>query len=399
MKWKSIIQKNHLALSYNLIDFIEQHQTEILNILCTLASYQSVMDEIARSKHVLLHWPMELQREQPAIVDKITVFHSSNILLYSYILYGIVPSAYAERIVIRPSQQVQTASLAIHQLFTRWFDLPITMELLSQKHFIAKHQDTTVVVFTGRYENAREVNLHFPQALFLFFGSGVNATIIGKRFDISHSLKTLIQTRLFNSGQDCMCPNSFFVHKAISKTFIDTLLAMVKTLKFGERTDTKADYNPIFYEQVIQDVEKYLHSHQEAIIHSGRCYAESGILDPVVLVSEFDGQTSIQEFFSPVFDIVLYDDPAALNRWLLSAPRTENSMCLSLFGESDIHTAIYQHYTVALEKTLFTQEDGNLPFGGYGPKANYVRCNQQFQGRPILISREVAHYFGKAQSR
>jgi len=395
MHRKTSLQQGHLALSYALVDFIERHREDILSILCSMASHRSVVDEIERSKRVLLHWSMEWYRERPRTVDKMAVFHSSNILLYAYVLYGIIPSAYVNTIVIRPSIQVQAQSLAIHQLFKAQFDLAVDMAPFSQRAFIDKHQDADIVVFTGRYENAKAVNACFRKALFLFFGSGVNAVVIGPQFNTSRSLAEVIQARLFNSGQDCMCPNVFFVYKDIAKTFIKALLSTVKSLRLGARSDSAADYNPIFYSQVVQETAAYLAEHRKAILHGGRCCPETSIVDPVVLRVDLSTQTQIPEFFAPVFNLVVYDNPTALNTWLLSPLRTECSMCLSLFGEPNIHADVYRYYTVALEHTIFAQEDGNLPFGGYGPKVNYVSWKSQVQGRPLLISREVAHYFGR----
>ena len=55
-------------------------------------------------------------RNNPPAIDRLSVFLPSNNVLYSYVLFGVIPSLYADRVDIRPSSRTRQTAVAVHQL-------------------------------------------------------------------------------------------------------------------------------------------------------------------------------------------------------------------------------------------------------------------------------------------
>lgn len=389
------IKTSHGAIFQSMAEFLDEQKDEILKILTPIATYQSILDEIERSKKILLSGAEEILREDPALVKKIAVFHSSNVLLYSYMLYGVIPSAFAERIYIRPSLQVKAETFAIHRLFQK-FKLAIEVSVLNQKMFIDNVSDSDVAIFTGKYENSIAVKSQFHSALFLFFGSGANATVLGEDVDVDKVLPSLISSRLFNSGQDCLCSNIFFLPESISGYFLSRLKDSLSLLKFSTRDCPLGDYSSIFYQNVTESVSEYLQQYSRYIVHQGKMDVKNKYIDPVVLFSNLEDNLPCIEFFAPVFNLVVYKDIQDVIQWLMRPENLERALGLSVYGNVGTHRSLANHYMIAHNQTLFAVENGNLPFGGYGIKANYVSYKGKMSSYPILISREIAKHFGRA---
>ncbi len=380
-------------LFLQIADFLQQEKSAILKILTKVATYASVLDEIERAQQVLRNGWGEIQRENPPTIEKMAVFHPSNALLYSYILYGVIPSAFVKEIYIRPSQKVKNEIFALDELIGKSFGLSIFLTRFNQTMFIENMVQSDVVVFTGKYENSLLVKNHFPNSLFLFFGSGTNPTIIGENALVEEILPSLIQSRMFNTGQDCLCSNIFFIHESVAERTVDLMKGALSRLRFGERGDPAVDYSFIYYEKVVDFAQEYLAQQATHIIYQGRVDPKNQILDPVILLSNISDPLPPIEFFSPVFNLVIYEEMGEVNDWLLQSEQLEKALGLTIFGDGFLDPLLERHYTIVRNQTLFQAENGNYPFGGYGKKANYIAFGNQFKSEPILISREVAAQF------
>ena len=368
----------------------------IHDILQPLSTYRSIQFEIASTIKVLEQAEYEITREQPPTINKMAVYHSSNVILYSYILYGIIPSVYCREILIRPSTRVTTQTLRLHELFQ--IQLPIIMSPVSQRKFTEKVTDAEVVVFTGRYENSVGLREHFPESLFLFFGSGTNPTIIGKNTNLDQAVSSVMNGRLINSGQDCLCCNVVFVHDSLASQFLSELVSRVRQLQFGENTQLNADYGPIFYDGVVENVRHFWQRYSQFCIHHGRVDIKNKIIDPIIFKVDLDNMMPVEEFFAPVFYVVTFADDNQLDNWLLQPDQLRKAMGLSIFGEVSLSPFINRYYTVVYNQPYFEVEMGNEPFGGYGVEASYAYHHGKAYSRPLLISREVSKHYADIYS-
>lgn len=381
------------------IEIIFRCQDQIHSILEPLSTYKAIQFEINSAIHALQNALNEIKREHPVSINKLAIYHSSNVLLYSYILYCIIPSAYCNEIVVRPSTQVKEQTIKIHDLLQADLALPIKMSAISQRKFTENAHNAQAVVFTGRYENSVGLREHFNRSLFLFFGSGTNPMIAGKNIDIKQAVSAAIKGRLINSGQDCLCHNVFFVHESIASIFIEALILEVKKLRFGENNDKTADYGPIFYDGVVESVSAFLSKHANLCIYHNRIDINKKIIDPLIFVSKINDIVSLEEFFSPVFYLVTYSEDKQLEDWLLQPDQLRKAMALSIFGEVTLSSFITRYYSVFYNQVYFESESGNEPFGGFGVEASYAYYNKKAYSRPLLISREIKKFYGQANDK
>lgn len=152
----------------SIIYKIKQNKNELMAILLEFSTKESAEYEINSSIRVLEQAQEELRHMNRDRVEKIVVFHPSNSILYSYILYAVIPSFYCKSIFLRPSTLYNLQTFKIHDFFKKDTDLKIVIESIGYAEFKKKTSDADVVVFTGNYYNSISLEEDYPNALILF---------------------------------------------------------------------------------------------------------------------------------------------------------------------------------------------------------------------------------------
>ncbi|MWK37150.1 aldehyde dehydrogenase family protein [Actinomadura sp. J1-007] len=191
-----------------------------LGILSRTADRVAAEDEFNRSVRALAGAAWEVARHRPPRIDHLAVFLPSNNVLYSCVLFGLIPSLYCDSIEMRPSSRVKDASRKVIELLREtcrpWISDRIRLIDLSQRAFTETCSCADAVIFTGQYENGVELMSRLSdKPLFLMFNSGPNPMIIGPQATPETTLRSLLISRLYNSGQDCLCADLVYVHRSI----------------------------------------------------------------------------------------------------------------------------------------------------------------------------------------
>lgn len=378
-------------------NFIADNRHRFLELLTQIATYRSAESEIQSTINALDGAFDEVEKHRPPRVESMAVFMPSNVILYSYALYLLIPSLYTNRISFRSSSHVLEQMKELHQLISSVVDLPIEMKIASQREFMQETVlQSKVVVFTGTYKNAEKIKLQLKKdQLYMFFGQGINPFIIGKEAHLEKAVNDIVDIRLFNSGQDCMGPDMLFVHESVCKEFLALLEEKLGSLTFGLRTDANADYSPIYYTDILTEIGEYLKNHQGNILYGGTIDYRTSTIHPTILKSHIkDGLRPI-EFFSPIFNVIEYEDEQQLKDLLDISFYRERSMGASVYGCPSMIEFLKKKHTVTVECTMGDVENGNEPFGGYGAMANYIVYQGKMETRPILISEVVASYLSQ----
>ncbi|MCR8983016.1 aldehyde dehydrogenase family protein [Brevibacillus laterosporus] len=378
-----------------LISGIRTNKVELLDILTEIATYDSAEAEIESSIATLLGAEEEVERYNPPTIDRIAVYHSSNVLLYSYVLYAAIPSLFCKEILIRPSTKALSTMVKLHDFLMKQADIPSQLLPISQRKFREQAGQSDVVVFTGNYENSLKVQQTYPQALFLYFGAGINPFIIGEKANIEDASKRAVAARVYNSGQDCMCPNVYFVHENIKERFLATLIQDMKELQIGKRNVPGNVIAPLFYEGLSEQAQDYLTQMKDRIVYGGAVDLSINYVEPTVVVSSLEKIGEVIEFFCPIFHVVTYRDEQEVVDWLHAPERVESTLGASVFGAPELVEKLRSTHIVSENLSLYDIENGNHPFGGYGLQANYVCHQGNFTSRPLLISKEVSVVFGR----
>ncbi|WP_407165969.1 aldehyde dehydrogenase family protein [Bradyrhizobium sp. ORS 111] len=392
-----ILEADRLDAIERLRDYLRSERAAVLDILTEAATFQAAEAEIQASERALAGAADEVINNRPKALNHLAAFMPSNVLLYSYILYAVVPSLYIRKISLRPSSYVKEPMERLHRLLAPTHRLPIDVVTYEQKVFVERvARDADVVVFTGTFGNSEKLRKSLPrEQLFVFFGQGVNPFIVGPLADFDKAIHDLIQVRLFNSGQDCMGPDAIFVPKSHSAVFLERLQLALEKLKFGSRKHADADYGPLFYGSALDEISKYLLENEQRIVHGGAVRYSTRHVEPTVIFSSLHNRADIVEFFGPIFNVIAYDSTEDLVRELSLDIYTERALGASVYAVPEIEEFLRKRHMVSVNCTLFDIEDGNTPFGGYGRMANYAWRNGDLRIEPILLSQTIARMVGQ----
>ncbi|CAM5492717.1 hypothetical protein GCM10010329_69330 [Streptomyces spiroverticillatus] len=365
-------------------------------LLCEISTHRAASYEIEAALSTLDGAADEVRSYRPGRVPSAAVFMPSNVILYSYVLYLLVPSLYVEQIVFRPSSQVRDQTSRLHELLARHHRLPVRLTTSSQRGFVNEHaRSATAVVFTGAFHNAERIRAQLSTGqLFLHLGAGVNPFVVTAGADLHRAVDDAVEIRMLNAGQDCLGPDLFCVHESLLPGFLDALTTRLKGLQYGPYDDPGTDYGPLYYESALEDTAVFLARNRASIVHGGTIDFSSRRLDPVVVLGDgVSPRTHVPEFFAPVFNVVGYDDPDELAATLTTGPFTERALGASVYGDDRHLTAtLRRRTTVTVDCSLLSVDDGNAPFGGYGRQANYITDGEMLWAEPVLFSKAVADH-------
>jgi len=373
------------------ISYLKANKTIIRDILTEVSPYQTAEDEINTSIKVLENAFNEMDKYKPPTLSSMSVFMPSNVLLYSYVLYLLIPSLYIHRIDFRGSNQVISQVRRIHQLLSSVHELPIHLLELPHREYIKESAlKADLVAFTGTYKNAEDIKsqLHDEQ-MFVFFGQGVNPFIITEEANLNKAVDDLITVRTFNSGQDCMGPDVVYIPDTRKEEFLSLLESRLADMRYGENQNQSAEYGPIYYGSAVNLVSSHLNEFNKYIYFGGEIDYRTKVIRPTVLLSRIEDNVPIKEFFSPIFNIVTYDTLKELKTLFRTAYFRQRAMGATFYGdeESDLIEFLQKKHTVSVNETLLDIEDGNEPFGGYGPMANYISYKNKLFIQPVLLSK------------
>jgi aldehyde dehydrogenase (NAD+) len=369
----------------------------VLEVLTEISSMRSARYEIEAARNTLLGAFAEVADNAPPRLRSAAVYMPSNVVLYSYILYLLVPSLYTDRLSFRPSRHVKDQTARIHQLLQPVHQLPIELCDLSQRTFLEQEVDPAdLVVFTGRYGNAEQIRPRLRKdQLMLFFGMGVNPFVVAPDAQIPDAARDLADVRLLNTGQDCLAPDAVFVHEDIADPFLEALVAELAARRYGPYRDPEADYGPLYYEEAFDEAVRFLTRWRRHIVHGGGIDAGPLRVDPTVVVRDDLSQArTVHEFFAPVFNVFRYRDEGDLKEIFASNQYSERAMGASVYGTpGPVVTYLERKHTVTRNQTLVAVDDGNQPFGGRGRMANYASFGGSVHTEPILVSKAAADHF------
>lgn len=370
---------------------------ELIGILLEMENYKTAKEEYRRSLKTLEN--VYRERIVGCSIDQYSAYLPYNNVLYSYVLYAMVPSLLARRVFIRPSFYSAQTALNIHRLIGDDFSQKISIQEWSRREFVRKFvRNSNAVAFTGKYTHLPEITRYIqPGQLLIYGGDGLVSFVVGEDADIPQSVKGAIADRLYASGQDCICPDVFLVHSSVKDLFLDDLIREVSNLKFGERQDRNADYSPILKDDVLTGVKDFLSCRKDRIIYGKGVDVENRVVHPTIVLEKYLVDYNFFEFYSPVFRVYLYDNNEQLQRFYEAALLQPLKMGVSVFGNETIAKYLEaKKYVVAHNKTFFDIEDGNAPFGGYGVHSSHIQFLGKVEARPVLVSQEIQQYLGSS---
>lgn len=384
-----------------LYQAIDTNREVLVEELLKYESWETASDEIWRSLDCLKNITKELKYLSYGKVSLMCTFFPVNLPLYSLVLFAMVPGFMADEIIVRPPNLMSEIVQKIYNLLHLSKLMPqIKFVNLERKLFVEAYISIAeVILFTGRYENAKIVQEACPDALFIYNGAGINPVLITDSANLDIAVKKTIEMRTFNSGQDCAGSDAILVHEKIAKAFVDKLVMELQEIRVGNYNDPEVKVGKLVKIDQIGAIKNFFADHANSLVFGGKIDSEAGIVYPTVIVDDIHHIKKITytEFFAPVFYLLIYHDDRDLKRYF-SSGYEEYAMYVSMFGKIT-NISLIPNSIVLPNQIVNDMERGNNPYGGYGPKANFASYNGIYHYRPILISQEICSFLQRQHSK
>lgn len=190
--------------------------------------------------------------------------------------------------------------------------------------------------------------------------------------DPEHAAKGAALVKFLNTGQACICPNRFIVHRSLAEPFLATLRARVEKLVPGDGLANGTTVGPLIDDVAIKKMERQVDdatAKGAEVVTGGKRLSGPGFDDgcffaPTILSDVTpDMLICSEETFGPIAPVLVFDDEA-------EAIRLANSTSYGLAGyiyTRDISRAI--RVAEALDFGMIGINDINptsaaVPFGG-----------------------------------
>jgi len=387
---------NAVALCRQFSDLLEERRESVLEILVELEPYIWAQDEIDRSINCLLNIKAQARYIDGVVLRRACTYLPVNQPLYAFVLNAFLLKLVSQNVYYRPPEKQRALHQNLHQLFSDVFE-GIEICCISRNEFFENFvRNSEVVVFTGKYENARLLLSQLAQeSLMIYNGSALNPIIVSPSANLSQSVISTINARLYNSGQDCMAPAGILVHESILPWFTQELIRELKTVPVGENREKKVIVGPMVSDSCTEENRALIKKYKNTILFGGE-EISSKLFTPAVFLLEsrkFDHQIIT---YAPFFFIQTYRTIQDIAGYLSTPTARFYKGYVSIFGDVSEANAINKldlDLNVLRNCTLFDYENGNVEFGGYGEGCSFVSANHKIIAKPILLLREVQDWF------
>lgn len=248
------------------------------------------------------------------------------------VIRAVVPALLAgNTVLLKPAANVATTAFALEELFHEASFAPGVFQVLlvETAAIPALIADPRIhaVTLTGSTQAGRTVAALAGAALKpgIFELGGSDPAIVLADADLARAAEISAQSRLFNSGQSCVCAKRFIVVRAVAAEFTRQFTACMAARRVGDPTDAATEVGPL----ARADLRAQLHRQVSAsvalgakIILGGHALPGPGFFyAPTVLTQVRPGMPAFaEEMFGPVAAIIAVRDAAEALRVANDSP-------------------------------------------------------------------------------
>lgn len=361
---------------------ILKNKREIIEILSIIENKSVASEEIELCIKALGH----SQKYSEKKIKVISSYLPMNLPLYSLITYVIIPRINADTCNYRPSTKTLEISKKLHKLLK--LD-SYNINLFEGTRFdynknLVKNSD--VVIFIGKPSNAEKLTKELSSnTLFIYFGVGQNPAIIANDANLELASEKIADSIMFNYGQDCAKPNVILCKSTMYPEFKKKLLTAIYN-----RLEQKTTIKKL---EVFKDVINLLIRDKAYVEFGGNINIPNQTIDPIIVTKKFsDLKSNYDEYYAPVFRIMLYDNVNDLKKYFSNQKYKDENMNISLFGNSRYIEKLPA--SLVLNNEIVSDIDnGFCEYGGYGKNTSYLSYKGVTINKPLLINREINDFY------
>lgn len=373
------------SVAQSFLKKVQQNSESIISLLSSQCTRHSALTEIKQAVETAIQLNEIGNSPSPARSSGgcVRVFLPRNNILYSIALYCVIPAALGYRVQAR-------SPAALHGLLEKLWTLTgleqqsrTSLFLGTQRNFTDQFCASDIVIFTGKSENGHKIDQSTKHKKFFGFGSSSNPFVINCDAKIEMSVNKLLQTRLYNSGADCLAPDVIYVHDAIINKFNNCLMDKLKSLNVTALNESDSfGLAPCPDETTACSVREIIAARRDDIIFTGAAVDLPNYVPPVVLRSEL-GEKPVDECFGPIFNTVSFRTIEDLVTVLRSPLHRGTEMYLSWFGSQE--ELAPKDFTLCSQTGPFEYDHPLSSFGGYGVNATWLSTSTGTNGQPLDV--------------
>ena len=374
------------------LDILIANRRSIIADLLLCESYNTANDEIERSIFFLNTIGTQSTFTQGVEVDCTCVFLPLNQPLYSFFLQVFSVALVSNRVIFRPPEVLRGVYGKIHSCFKQSFDNIEIYYGTRNSFFRDCVENSEIVNFTGKYENALSIVKRLkPNQFMIFNGSALNPIVIDSDVSINLGLKAVIEASLYNSGQDCMAPGMIFLQDDIAKNFTASLDEMIKHIPVGDYTDFEVSIGPLISKDAFKEAVAFMNTNLDKIVVGGDYNEERMLISPTVFLYNDCLRINNYLFYAPFIIIYRFREISEIISYLQTPYAQTFKGYLSYYGEKNL-SVFADDITLPFllhNMTLLEYENSLKEFGGYGEGCSFIYYGGKIKAKPILILREI----------
>ena len=367
------------------------NKDEIIDILCEIETYKTAKNEVEKAIKTL----QTFYKENDYLINRaprgeVGIFLPYNMPLYSLVLYSFGPMYSGNKVYVRPSKMTSNQLKRILEMLSTTKKLPLELIFTDGKSFVERictNDAISTVIFTGGWDSVTDIKSKLPKSKTLIYcGSGVCPLIVRSNANIDLAVKVSMESRFFNSGQDCLSTEKILVHKSCYDQYIKKLLTEVSKVKVGENKNKNTIIGPLISEAMAKRAQELFdNSDGEKIYVTSRNGCEVG---PSIIVAKADDAVVKSEKFASIFALVKCENDEEM---ISIANDSEYILGVTVIGEQySENTFLAKHVEYNRSVLDLEEDDTHAPFGGY-KRSGFVLNNNLIKEGPILFSVETSN--------
>ncbi len=392
-------RKDIIAIFLDLADLLESKRDVFLGCLTMVETHKTALIEFEKTVRALRSYCDELEPlEGRAPIGRVAVFLPFNTPLYSLVLYAFGPALAGNSVLVRASRLTATVVSQIWDLLEpKMGKLPLKLIRTSGEDYVdlvLRAAPVNAIIFTGNWSSVERLIPLVPYDIKLIYcGGGLSPFAILGDADLEAAVDSAIYSKSFNSGQDCLSPERFYVASDTLSAFSEMLATKVGHLRIGPLDDPDTDIGPLISREFAINIERLLDECRTVgrVICGGPI---RGAVVPPTIIQAPDSASIVQtEKFAPIFAIVPFDDIEDLVQYI---NHPDYCMGASLYGKSvaGLSERIAAPHVTHNQSLLSLEEaDAHRPFGGYR-RSGFVAHRGFRHGGPLLFSIETSYHSG-----